>query len=95
VGGRVIERMDIAISKIKSFELGVAYQGHYPGVKKPRVAVYVVVMRGMNYEVLVSLPHKDDWLSIYHSKYVGAIVEFMNSISGDTIEKVVPYVYSI
>lgn len=90
MGGRAIERLDIYISKMRSFELGVMYQGDYPGVK--RIMVYVVVLRGEEYEVLVSKPHKDEWLSIYHSKYVGAIVEFMNSISGETIEKVVPYV---
>lgn len=89
MGGRAIERLDIDI-KIRSFELGVMYQGEYPGVR--RIAVYVVVMRGNEYEVLVSKPHKDEWLSIYHSKFVGAIVTFMNSISNETIEKVVPYV---
>lgn len=75
-----------------SFELGVVYQGEYPGVRKPRVVTYVVVVRAEEYEVLVSLPYKDEWLSVYHSKSVGAIVTFMNSVSDETIQKVIPYV---
>lgn len=81
-----------SMSKIRSFELGVAYKGNYPGVKG--IVVYVVILRGKEYEVLISLPYKDDWLSVYHSKYIGAIVTFMNSISDFSIEKVVPYVCS-
>lgn len=91
MGGRAVERRGIVI-KLESFELGVIYKGDYPGIR--RIAVYVVVLRANEYEVLVSRPHKDEWLSVYHSKCVGAIVTFMNSVSGETLEKVAPYVCS-